>query len=704
MPDAAPEPSPADPPPPGDAPAPRRAWLFWGLAVFGFLFALGACDVYNYDVGLHLAKGRWILEEKSLPSPEVFITAKRPGFVYQDRWLFQVGTWIVFCAGGWTGLTLVKIVFIALTFALLWISSRPAGPWACALATFLAALLMYERWDIRSELGVHFALAAMLAVAARGSEAGKWVWAAPAVALVGANLHSVNVGLPGLLLFPAIAAWWKGNRRDAKTWGLSALASVVALLVNPQGWRVLTVTSEYMMRSRNGPDWYRGWITEMHGVTDDIAFPSISLRAVWVVVPLAAILLAANRRRARFIDVALLVAGALAAFSIRRNIAIAGVLLFPVLARTIHELATDLVARLDHSMAVRARRAAAGALAAAMAVAAVLSTSDLAAVAERTSRRAGLGLSHLSLPVDACDFLDREGFKGHAFVNWDAGPYYNFARFPRSLPCMNAEGDWNLETLKEYDDAARRPEEFFEAYAQRYSLEIALLSHQSGDTRVLAKWLAASPKWRLVHRDECAVVFAKRDGVNAGIVKSPLDEPKWVPPQVGTFASTPALWPWNAGNRRAKAVRYYHLGTLAALFDESDQKDSYRIALENWPGYPEAHSNLGAYLGQKGEPGAEEEFREAIRLAPKYAPAWRNLAIWYGSRRDPAGAIRTLREALDAVENADVMIHLASLLLERRDAASIDEAERLARRALKLRPGHAGAELILKAVEQMRQR
>lgn len=691
-----PEP-PADPEPP-PVPASRRAWLLWGLAIFAFLSALGACDVYNYDVGVHLAKGRFILEEKHLPAPEVFITAKRGGFLYQDRWLFQVGTWVVYSIGGWSGLTIAKILILALTFALLWGASRPAGPWACALATFLAALLMYERWDIRSELSIHLALAAMLAVAARGSAAGKWVWAAPVVALIGANIHSVNVGLPGLLLIPAAVAWRKGDRRDAKVWGLACAASCVALLVNPQGWNILTVTSDYMLRSRCGPEWYRGFITEMQGVTDDVAFPSVSLRAVWVVVPVAALALAANRRRARFVDAVLFAAGALAAFTIRRNIAIAGVLLFPVIARNVHEVAADLLARFQPA-APRIRLAGAAALGLLLAFAAALSTSDLAAVNERTVRRAGLGLSHISLPVDACDFLTREGFKGHAFVNWDAGSYYNFAMFPRSLPTMNSEGDWNLETLEEFNNAAERPAECFTAYAGRYNLELALLTHQSNGTRTAIQWLASSPDWALVWRDECAVVFSRREGVNRELVK------RLAPPAVPAVAAGEpgGPWPWGEGKRRAAAVRSYRIGTLRALFREDPQAD-YESAIRLWPGYPEAHGNLGAVLGEKGVAGAEEEFREATRLAPKYGRAWQNLAFWYTTRGDLPGAIRTLRDALAAADNPDVRVQLASLLLQTQQASALDEAEMHANAALKLRPGNRGALQVIELVRKLRGR
>ncbi|MCC6739400.1 MAG: hypothetical protein IT452_10165 [Planctomycetia bacterium] len=689
-----PEP-PAEPAPP-PAQAGRPAWVLWALAVLAFLFALGACDVYNYDVGVHLAKGRYIAQEKHLPAPEEFVTAKRPGGLYQDRWLFQLATWIVYGAGGWTGLTLAKIAFLAITFAFLWAAARPAGPWACALATFLAALLMYERWDIRSELSVHLALAAMLAVAARGTAAGRWVWAAPAVALVGANIHAVNVALPGLLLLPALAAWRKGEKRDARVWGLSAGASVAALLANPQGWNIFAIAPGYMLRVRNGPEWYRGFITEMQGVTDDVAFPSVTLRAVWVVVPLAALALAANRRRARFVDAVLLAAGALAAFSIRRNIAIAGVLLFPVLARNLHELAADLLARAGDA-ARRVRAAGALALAALLALAAALSTSDLAAVGERTVRRAGLGVSRLSLPVDACDFLNREGFQGHAFVNWDAGSYYNFAMFPRSLPTMNSEGDWNLETLEEFNNAAERPSEFFPAYAARYNLELALLTHQSHGTRTAIRWLAASPDWALVWRDECAVVFARRAGANAELVKRFASAAA-----PGFEAGSPGgLWPWGEGRRRSAAVRCYRIGTVKALFGEDPQKD-YEEAIRLWPDYPEAHGNLGAVLGEKGVAGAEEEFRLATRLAPKYPRAWQNLAFWYTTRGDPDGAIRTLRDALSAVDDADLHVQLAGLLLAQGAPAARDEAGRHARAALERRPGHPGALQVLEALGNSR--
>ncbi|MBI2920156.1 MAG: hypothetical protein HYY18_03605 [Planctomycetes bacterium] len=664
----------------------HRALAAWGLASAALIFVLGACQVYNWDVGQHLAKGRWIVEHRELPRPEQFTACKRPGFLYQDRWLFQAGTWIVYRAGGWTGLTLVKIAFLWLTFALLWAAARPAGPAACAVATLCAALLMYERWDIRSELSIYLVLAATLALVTWDGRPGRALWAMPAVVAVGINLHALSILAPCVLAGAAAVAMLRAEgRAHARTWALATAGSFAAVLLNPQGWRVVKVPFEYLARYRSGPEWYRGWITELAGVTETVTWSSASLVAVWIVVPLAAAALALNWRRLRTFDLGVLAVGALAAFSYRRNISIAGVLLFPVIARNLHEAAAAWAAPR------RAGLAAAAALGAAFALTAALSSSDLWATWERSSRRSGFGVCRTSLPVHACDFLDREGFTGNAFTNWDAGNYYTLRRFPASVPTMNGEGDWNLENLEEYDRVTRLAEPF-DAYAARYGLEIAFMTHQSADTRALAAWLARSPAWALVWRDEVAVVFARRDGANAGIVKrlGPASAP-----DAGAVGSPGGLWPWGEGARRAAAIRAYRMGTLRALFEEEEQLGCYEKALQLWPGYPEAHNNLGTYFAKKRDGRAGEEFREAVRLAPRYVPARRNLARWLLERGDAPGAVRELEAGLDEIESADLLVDLAELLAARGDAASLERAKSLARRALELRPGHVLARRLL---------
>ncbi|NUN50516.1 MAG: hypothetical protein HUU15_17015, partial [Candidatus Brocadiae bacterium] len=313
------------------------SWVGWGIAGAAFLLALGACDVFNFDVGVHLLKGKWILENGSIPRPEDLTCVKRPGFAYQDRWLFQVGTWLTWSLGGWAGLTLAKVGVIMGTFACLWVAARPAGPLACIAATLAATLLMYERWDIRSELCAHLACAAVLALVGRSPRPDRAAWAAPPVIALAMNMHALSILAPALVSVAAVAGIIHTRKEHLRVWVGVAVLSWVAVLLNPQGWRLVAVPFEYLQRYRTGPDWYQGWITELQGVTDAVAFPSVSLRAPWIVVPFAALALAANARRIRALDAALLVLGALAAFSYRRNVAAAGPLLFPVIARNLHE-------------------------------------------------------------------------------------------------------------------------------------------------------------------------------------------------------------------------------------------------------------------------------------------------------------------------------------------------------------------------------
>jgi tetratricopeptide (TPR) repeat protein len=677
------------------APPPsRRAWILWAAGAALFVAALGACSVYNYDTGMHLAKGRWICEGKGIPRPEEFTVGKAPGFTYKDRWLFTVGCWLSYRAGGWNGLIAVKILGLLAMFALLWRAARPAGPVACAAATLACALLMYERWDIRAELSVHFFVAAALALVATAEDGRRrWICGAPALSALAMNFHALCLLVPVLFAASAVAALVRAETRPlARDRALAAAGAFAACLLNPQGWRIFQVPFEYLHRYRTGPDWYRGWITELDSVSAPVEWPSVALRAVWIVPPLAAALCAVRWKKLPVWDIVLVGLGLLAAYSVRRNVAAAGVLLFPVIARGLHQVGAAIC---RGPLATKTGLIPAIAVGFPLFITALLSTSNLWSTSERSSRRAGLGLNRLALPADACDFLDRHNLSGHAFVNWDAGGFYAFRRSPASLPAMTMEGDFNLDNLREYDEVVRDPEKHFEAYASTRGIHLALLTHQSADTRGLIAWLARHDGWRCVWRDACAVVFARESGPDAATVRTLREAPD--PPGLEPLELHGGVWPWSEGSARGEAVRAFRLGSMLALFGDSRARDLYRHAVSLWPGYPEAHSNLGATMAQANEPGADEEFRQAIRLAPRYVPARRNLALWHLNRRDAASAERVLREALEAREHADLLLDLAEILLVWNPARGQEEAMGLVERAMELRPGDARGQRLREA-------
>lgn len=109
--------------------------------------------------------------------------------------------------------------------------------------------------------------------------------------------------------------------------------------------------------------------------------------------------------------------------------------------------------------------------------------------------------------------------------------------------------------------------------------------------------------------------------------------------------------------------RYLHPGTSALDAEIVRTYDAVR----NDTGSAELHNRLGALLIEKGFPkDAEMEFRRAMWADPKFFPARYNIALARQARGDEAGAMRALRQTLDAKPGHSAAHFQLGLMLEKR--------------------------------------
>ena len=129
-------------------------WIFPLLASFLLAALFGLHRLSDSDAGFHLAEGRWIWENHSIPSIDTF-TYTVAGRPYLDmEWLYQLGLYLLWRIGSYPLLTLVHVGLALLAFYLLWIRLRAtkAGP-ALSVAIFSLAVLASEsRFRVRPEL------------------------------------------------------------------------------------------------------------------------------------------------------------------------------------------------------------------------------------------------------------------------------------------------------------------------------------------------------------------------------------------------------------------------------------------------------------------------------------------------------------------------------------------------------------------------
>ena len=203
----------------------RIAVAFALVVVFTFA---AIAPIRSYDFFWHLATGRWISEHHALPLHDPFAVASDRTEWINGEWLFEVALYAI---GGLNAASMLRAIFIALTFALAFFFA--AGDSEIASAALLTALAFagaYARLDLRPSTIAAGLLVAAIICATRKTRAS-------GIAFIVVSIIWINVH-PSALIVPIIALLFRP---------ILTIPSALALLVNPFGWRAiaapLTLTS-----------------------------------------------------------------------------------------------------------------------------------------------------------------------------------------------------------------------------------------------------------------------------------------------------------------------------------------------------------------------------------------------------------------------------------------------------------------------------
>jgi hypothetical protein len=232
-----------------------RALALAGLTVAAV--AATATKIRSNDLWWHLAAGRWMLDNGSIPRADPF-SFTSGGLPWVDHgWLWQLAAILIERAGGVGAVAILKIAS-AVTFVLAaWWALRRAEWGAHAACALIAVCLAGARFRFadRPEAAALALLATFLAVlVARGLHPGRRLAAAAAISIVWANVHASALLAPalaaaaaaGCLVACALAvAGRRGASPDllgrARDHALVAVASGAGLLANPWGYGLLLV-------------------------------------------------------------------------------------------------------------------------------------------------------------------------------------------------------------------------------------------------------------------------------------------------------------------------------------------------------------------------------------------------------------------------------------------------------------------------------
>jgi hypothetical protein len=216
----------------------------WIVGMLAMLRALASplALLHDPDTYLHIAAGRWMLAEGGLPTADPFSFTMAGGHWTPGEWLGEAALAAVYAAVGWRGVIALTAACFGLAVGLLCrFLCRRFDPLPAVVATLAGATLVLPHLLARPHV---LALPVMVLwcgalFAARDDERGPPWLVLPAM-VPWANLHGsflFGVALAGYLAGEAVltARDCQSRKREARRWGVFALAAVAAALVNPGG-------------------------------------------------------------------------------------------------------------------------------------------------------------------------------------------------------------------------------------------------------------------------------------------------------------------------------------------------------------------------------------------------------------------------------------------------------------------------------------
>jgi hypothetical protein len=471
--------------------------------------AIALHPILTPDLWWHLASGRWILENATVPQTDVLTYTESEHEWINLQWLTDVVLVSVWRRAGPDALVLLKAALVMLQMLLVLGAARAAGAGAGAAgaATALGVLALAERTLVRPEIVSGVCLATTLFVLLRWRRrGGRTVWALPFLCALWANGHSLA------FLGPLMILWWAAlefagrhgaeRQRAGGEWRVLlgvGLVSAVALLLNPYGFAVWRFPVTLFQRISGDVQAFTR-ILEFAPPWQDAADPA--LRFFWVLLAATAGSFFLSRpaaRAARLLAVLPFLALALLA---RRNIPLFVIVAVPFLAANLSDGARRFVT---------SRRATTVLRAAPIAVALLLTVAVLAGASPVLFglwRDRGLGVEPGLFPGKCVETLRETGERGRVFHAMDFGGYLAWAD-----PSQRTFIDGRLEVagadwLARYIEAHENPA-VWELLRSSWNIEVLLLQHSSPGAAAFLLARLREGAWRpICYSPEAALLFA----------------------------------------------------------------------------------------------------------------------------------------------------------------------------------------------------
>ncbi len=485
------------------------SFLFPRLQDILFLSLLAVVVLYgprmfnqDGDLGRHITIGRTILQSGSIPLNDLFSHTMAGDPLVPHEWIAQSLLALAYLLLGLDGDVLLAAVVIALTFLLAYRETvrRGAHRLVGLLAVLLAAAASSLHWLARPHIFT-FLLLALWAYRLETFREGQTrrLWVFPLMMLVWANTHGAFIaGFVVLGIHFVEWAWEFSQKRLPEVVGLQlgliTLASLVATLLNPAGWRLWSTSLGYI---RNG---------YLVSHTVEYLPPDFHHPVTWPFLLLLGLglLLLAGGRPLRLRHALTLALWAVMGLYSARNIPLFAILSAPIYGELLQAQAGRIrsLARLERALALIEVQLKGF----------VWPVLGVLAVALLFSQHVALDLTRQGntfnprvFPVQAVDWLKAHPQEGNGFNYFTWGGYLLFRNWPEQRVFIDGQTDFYGEALTREYETIISAEPGWKTLLDKYRVTWAILPPQEALSAALE-----ADGWQPVYWDETAVIYARR--------------------------------------------------------------------------------------------------------------------------------------------------------------------------------------------------
>ncbi len=580
------------------------------VAALLFVVSLQVHRLDDPDTWWHLASGRYIAEHREVPASDPFSFTAEGSPWLNRQWLYDLGLYGLWEVGGPQAVIVATgLLFLAAFGCAFRLARRRLPAWAAAILVVAAAEVAVERFTARPEAATLCLLALQLLVL-DGTIGWGRVIALIALQVAWANLHALSVLalVPlGIELGGALAAAWlplpqgwrDASRRspaELRCLGVTFVGVLLAEAATPFGVSG-AIYPLWLLTLIQGTDQLSFTIVE-HRATTLAELSPAAARGLIALLVLTAIAAAASIRRWRLQHVGYAGAFVVLAFMARRNVALLGLGVMPLLASGLERG----VAIVDSWL--RRRPGLRPALLVGLTAFLLWETTRVVNGryyrAARLTRAFGLGESRLLYSAAAVDFLEREAPAARVYNDDVFGGWLQWRAYPPRQVFF--DGRLQVYPTAVYEDYQRVLDDAsqFAAVAARWGITAVILNHPAPGRLELAAAIARLPGWRVAFLDASAVVLladGRPPGPPVGAVgPAPAIETSGIATWLERMLAPvrPDIEEAVAHYQRGRAILtlYGRNGARAALAD-------FDAALRHWPPHPRAEQGRRAAAGAR---------------------------------------------------------------------------------------------------------